>query len=86
MIFADPPYAYDDASLSDDLGSAVRSGWGARDALVIVERAKARGAHRGDVLAGTAQRHRTTMRLRFRPRLRSSIIGSTETARFGTVA
>ena len=43
VIFADPPYAYDDASLSDDLGSAVRSGWCARDALVIVERAKARG-------------------------------------------
>ncbi|MEC7363569.1 MAG: RsmD family RNA methyltransferase, partial [Actinomycetota bacterium] len=43
VIFADPPYAYDDASLSDDLTSAVRSGWCAPDALVIVERAKARG-------------------------------------------
>ncbi len=43
VIFADPPYAYDDASLSDDLGSAVRSGWFTPDALVVVERAKARG-------------------------------------------
>ncbi len=44
MIFADPPYAYDDASLSDDLASAVQSGWCAPEALVIVERAKARGS------------------------------------------
>jgi 16S rRNA (guanine966-N2)-methyltransferase len=44
VIFADPPYAYDDASLSDDLASAVQSGWCAPEALVIVERAKARGS------------------------------------------
>ena len=47
VIFADPPYAYDDASLSDDLASAVRSGWCAPEALVIVERAKARGSAPG---------------------------------------
>jgi|TARA_S200000501_G_scaffold313386_1_gene304804 16S rRNA (guanine966-N2)-methyltransferase len=48
VIFADPPYAYDDASLSGDLGSAVRSGWCAPDALVIVERASKRGRSTGE--------------------------------------
>ena len=48
VIFADPPYAYDDASLSGDLASAVQSGWCAPDALVIVERASKRGRSRGE--------------------------------------
>jgi 16S rRNA (guanine966-N2)-methyltransferase len=43
LIFADPPYALDDAVLAALLGNLVDGGWLADDAVVVVERS-ARGA------------------------------------------
>lgn len=42
VVFADPPYDYDDESLAADLATARRSGWFAPDALLVVERASRR--------------------------------------------
>jgi 16S rRNA (guanine966-N2)-methyltransferase len=44
IVFVDPPYAVDDAAVGDVLSVALRQGWIARDAIVVVERPTARGA------------------------------------------
>ena len=38
VLFADPPYEYEDASLSTDIAAALASGWLRPGAIVVVER------------------------------------------------
>lgn len=38
VLFADPPYEYDDASVSKDIASALAAGWLRPGAIVVVER------------------------------------------------
>ncbi len=40
VVFSDPPYPLDDATVADDLALMAAQGWIADDALVVVERAR----------------------------------------------